>query len=108
MLDDRYAAAEATICLSHFQGDIPAAEHDQMLRHIVEFQRLDVGKRPGRIEAGYPRNGRVCSDDGYLLSWRNPRVSSTCLWRKVTPSVHPTSANNCRPSQSIGVLQQPR
>jgi hypothetical protein len=62
MLDDRNAAAEATIRLCHFQADIPAAEHDQMLRHIVEFQSLDVGKRPGRIEAGYSRNGRVCSD----------------------------------------------
>ncbi len=74
MLDDRNAATEATICLSHFQGDIPAAEHDQMLRHIVEFQRLDVRKRSGGIEAGYTRNCRVCSDiDENLLAHQHAR-----------------------------------
>src|SRR5205807_2880951 len=62
MLDDRNAAAEAAICLRHFEADIPATKHDQVLWHIVEFQRLDVRKRPGRIEARYARNCRVCSD----------------------------------------------
>ena len=62
MLDDRDAATEAAICLCHFEADIPAAEHDQMLRHIVEFHRLDIRKRSGRIEARHTRNCRVCSD----------------------------------------------
>jgi hypothetical protein len=62
MLDDCHAATEATICLCHFEADIAAAKDDQMLRHIVEFQSLDVRKWSGRIEARYARNGRVCSN----------------------------------------------
>src|ERR1700732_389962 len=62
MLDDRNAAAEAAICPRQFEADVAAAEHDQMLRHIVEFQSLDVRKRSGRIEARHARNCRVCSD----------------------------------------------
>jgi hypothetical protein len=33
-----------------------------MLRHIVEFQQLDVCKWSGRIETGHARNCRLCSD----------------------------------------------
>ena len=56
MLDDRHAAAEATISLGQFEADIAAAEHDQMCRQVVEFQSLDMGERPGRLEAGNARN----------------------------------------------------
>src|SRR5580704_15979504 len=62
ILDDRNAATEAAICLRHFEADIPAAEDDQMLRHIVEFERLDVCMRCGRIEARHARNCCVRSD----------------------------------------------
>ena len=62
MLDDRNAAAEAAKCLCQLKADIAAAEHDQMVRHIVELQRLDVRDRSGRIEARHIRNCRVGSD----------------------------------------------
>src|ERR1700751_1604001 len=42
--DDRHAAAEAAKGLSHFHAGIAAAEHNQMLRRIIELQRLDMGK----------------------------------------------------------------
>jgi len=50
MLDDRDAAAEATVSLGQLEADIAAAEHDQMRRHIVELQSLDMGERPCRFE----------------------------------------------------------
>ena len=50
MLDDRDAAAEATVSLGQLEADVAAAEHDQMRRHIVELQSLDMGERPCRFE----------------------------------------------------------
>src|SRR5215470_10924838 len=61
-LDDRHAAAEAAISLGHFETDIATAEHDEMRRQVVELQRLDMGERPGGIEAGNARNCRVRTD----------------------------------------------
>jgi len=43
-MDDRHAAAEATVCLAEFETDITTDEHDQMWRHAVELQRFDIGK----------------------------------------------------------------
>jgi hypothetical protein len=34
------------------QSDIAAAEHDQVLRQPIEFERLDMGKRRRRCEPG--------------------------------------------------------
>jgi len=62
MLDDRDAAAEATVSLGQLEADVAAAEHDQMRRHIVELQSLDMGERPRRFETRNARNGRVRSD----------------------------------------------
>ena len=61
-LDDRHAAAEAAISLGQFEADIAAAEHDQMRRQVVELQSLDMGERPGGLEARNIRNCRVRSD----------------------------------------------
>ena len=58
----RHAAAEAAISLGHFETDIAAAEHDQTWRQVAELQRLDVGKRPSRLETANGRNCRVRSD----------------------------------------------
>ena len=52
MLDDRHAAAEATVRLGQLEADVAAAEHDQMRRHIVEFQSLDIRERPRRSRPG--------------------------------------------------------
>ena len=51
-LDHGHAAAEAAISLRQFEADIAAAEHHQMRGCIVEFERLDMGQRPGGFEAG--------------------------------------------------------
>src|SRR5262245_47796513 len=45
LLDDRHATAEATVRLAEFETDIASAEHDQVWRHVVEFERLDAGER---------------------------------------------------------------
>ncbi len=60
--DDRHAAAEAAISLGHFDADIATAEHNQMCRHDAEVQGLDMGERPGSLEAGNIRDCRVGSD----------------------------------------------
>ena len=60
--DDRHATAEAAIGLRHFDADIAAAQHDQVRRQIVEFQRLDMGQRAGRFEARNIRNGGMRAD----------------------------------------------
>ena len=75
-LDDRHAAAEATIGLRQFEADIAAAEHDQMRRQVVELQRLDMRERPGRLEAGNVRDGRVRSDvEEDLLAGQHARAA---------------------------------
>src|SRR2546430_15041892 len=55
MLDDRHAAAEATVRLGEFETDIATAEDDKMWRYVVEFQRLAIWERVGRAQAGNVR-----------------------------------------------------
>src|SRR5215510_11334353 len=62
ILDDRHATAEATVRLAEFEADVASAEHDQVWRHVVEFQRLDAGERAGSVQAGNVGNRRVCPD----------------------------------------------
>src|SRR5882672_2580259 len=62
MLDDRHAAAEATVRLAEFETDITTAEHDQMWRHVVELQRFDIGKRARGLKAWNIRDRRVCPE----------------------------------------------
>jgi hypothetical protein len=62
MLDDRHAAAETAVSLRQLEPDIAAPEHDQMCREVIEFERFDVGERPGRLETGNVRNCRTRSD----------------------------------------------
>src|SRR5258708_12459526 len=62
MLDDRHAAAEATVRLAEFEADITTPEHDQMWRHVVELQRFDIGKRARGLEAWNIRDRRVCPE----------------------------------------------
>ena len=57
-----HIAAEAAISLRQFQARIAAADHDQMLRQIVELQRLDMRERLGRLQTGNVRKGRMRSD----------------------------------------------
>src|SRR6266446_1713148 len=42
LLDDRDAASEAPVRLRQLEADIAAAEHDQVGRHAVELERLDM------------------------------------------------------------------
>src|SRR3546814_2570916 len=44
--------AEAPVSLGEFEADIPAAQNDQMVGNPVKFERLDIGERSGRREAG--------------------------------------------------------
>src|SRR5262245_61475270 len=62
MLDDRHAAAEAAVCLGQFEPDIAPAEYEQMRRHVVKLQRLDMGKWSDSLEARNARDGRVRAD----------------------------------------------
>src|SRR5207245_4825754 len=62
MLDDRHAAAEATVRLGEFETDIATAEDDAMWRYVVEFQRLDIGERAGGLKPRNVRNGRARAD----------------------------------------------
>src|SRR5262245_38049733 len=62
MLYDRHAATEATVSLGKFETDIASPEDDQMWRQVVEFQSLDICKRPRSLEARNARNRRVGSD----------------------------------------------
>ena len=55
-LDDRHAAAEAAIGLCEFEADIAAANDDQMAGQSVELERLDIGERRSRGEAGNIRD----------------------------------------------------
>ncbi len=61
-LDDRHMTAEAAKSLRHFNAGIAAAKHDQMRRHVIEFQRLDVGQRTGLPQARNVWNSRVRAD----------------------------------------------
>src|SRR6516225_5381644 len=61
--------------LGHFETDIATAEHDEMPRQVVELQRLDMGERPGGIEAGNARNCRVRTDaDENLVARHSTRA----------------------------------
>ena len=74
VLDDGHAAAEAAVGLRQFEADIAAAEHDQMRRQIVEFQRLDIRQRPGGIEAGNVWYRRMGSDiEEHLIAGQHAR-----------------------------------
>src|SRR3546814_19538414 len=44
--------AEAPVSLGEFEADIPAAQNDQMVGNPVKFERLVIGERSGRREAG--------------------------------------------------------
>jgi hypothetical protein len=73
-LDDRDAAPEATVRLAQFEADVASAEHDEMRGHVVELERLDIGERPGGLEARNARDRRVRSDvEEHLVSHKYPR-----------------------------------
>jgi hypothetical protein len=94
MLDDRHAAAEATIGLRQFETDIAAAEHDQMRRQIVELQSLDIGERFGSLEAGNVRKRRVRSEiEENAVAGQHARSAIIkahfeCFRRQETPAPH--------------------
>src|SRR5262245_10892061 len=74
MLEDRHTATEATISLSEFEADVPASEHNQMWRQIVEFQRFNICEGPGGLEARNGRNGRARSDvEEHLVAYEHAR-----------------------------------
>ena len=75
-LDNRHAAAEAAISLGQFEADIAAPEHDQMRRQVVELQSLDMGERPGGLEARNVRDCRVRSEvEENLVARQHPRAA---------------------------------
>src|SRR6202012_2940025 len=61
-VDDRHSTAETPVSLREFEADIAAAQDDQMRRHIIDFENVDVGKRPSRLEAGDTRHGAMRAD----------------------------------------------
>lgn len=67
--DNRHAATEAQICLRQLDAGVTAAKHDQVWRHLVQLQRLDVGKRARVPQSGNIRNGGMRTDiDDNLLA----------------------------------------
>ena len=61
-LNDGDFGAEAAIGLRQFEAGIAAADHDQMRRHNVEFERFDMGQGLRGLEAGNVGNGGARSD----------------------------------------------
>ena len=61
-LDDGHVAAKPPTGLRQFEAGISAADHDQMRRHVVEFERLDMGHWLGSLHAWNARNGGVGAD----------------------------------------------
>ncbi len=57
--DDRHAGAETAERLGRLDAYVTPAQHDQMRRKIIEFERLDVGERARRVEPGNVGNGGV-------------------------------------------------
>ncbi len=45
-IDQRYLGTKTAEGLREFQSDITCAEHEEMLRDLIEFQRLDMCERP--------------------------------------------------------------
>ena len=93
-LDHGHAAPEAAVSLGQFEADITAAEHDQMLRQIIEFEGLDMGERPGTLETGNVRDCRVRSEvEENLVASQHARAAVIQVHlerfrRHKTPSPH--------------------
>src|SRR6516225_5777110 len=87
--------------LGHFETDIATAEHDQMRRQVVELQRLDMGERPGGIEAGNARNCCVGADVEENLVTRQHTCAAVIeaylerLRRHKAPGPHDQLAAGC-------------
>jgi len=61
-LQDRHAAAKATKRLRHLNGDVPASQHNEVRRHVIELQRLDVRQRQRFLQTGNVGNGCMSAD----------------------------------------------
>src|SRR5262249_56002234 len=73
-LDHGPGAAKPPISLRKFEADITRPQHDQVRRHIVELEGLDVGERPRSLEAGNGGNSRMRSDiDEYAIARQHAR-----------------------------------
>src|ERR1700756_4468579 len=75
-LDDGDVAAEATIGLCEFQTGVAPTDHDQVLRQIIELQRLNVGEGLSGFQAGNIRDGGMRSDiQKHLVGRQHARPS---------------------------------
>src|SRR5262249_14080151 len=89
-LDDRDAAAEATVGLAEVETDIAPAEHDEVWRDMIELQRCDAGQRVGCVQAGTVGHHRARADvEEALVGLENtcpPAVQTDleCLWSDET------------------------
>src|ERR1700749_1590661 len=75
-LDDGHAAAEAAISLRHLDAGVTAAEHDQVWRDLVEFQRFDVSEGARLLQARNVRKrGMRANVDDDLLALERARAA---------------------------------
>ena len=87
-------AAEAAIGLRHFDAGIAAAKHDQMRRHVVEFERLDMGERVRVRQARNIRHSGMRADvDHDLVAGKHARAAFVqrdidCLRADETATAH--------------------
>src|ERR1700677_3574257 len=58
-LQNRYSAPESAVCLSKFQADIAAADHDEVLGQTIQFKDFDIRHRIGFAQARSRRNSRT-------------------------------------------------
>ncbi len=52
VLDHRHLAAETAVHLAELEADVAAADHQQVLRHLVEVHHVAVGEVGDAVDAG--------------------------------------------------------
>src|SRR5215469_18236 len=53
------SASEPSHCLCEFEPHETSAQHDQMLRHAIQFEHLDVSHRLGGLQTRHIGNSRT-------------------------------------------------
>ena len=72
-IDQRYLGTKTAEGLGEFESDITGAQDQEMLRNLIEFQRLDMCERPhlGQSMNRFKRSSRAGVDDDILTAKRS-------------------------------------
>jgi hypothetical protein len=76
-VDQRHLGTKTAEGLGEFESDITGAQDQEVLRDLIEFKRLDMGKRPhlGQSMNRFQRGARAGVDDDILAAKRAPNSS---------------------------------